>query len=97
MTFADSLNTLQSNKVCEMTDRKALLTNHKALLPQLTEKQLSVMTKICHCSLAISALLTSSAFSCRASEKSLVFACTHLQKALAAVCTVFPPGPADTS
>lgn len=57
MTFADSLNTGQSDKERGMTDCKALLL-------QLTERRLCVMTKTCCCSGPISTLLTSSAFRC---------------------------------
>lgn len=56
-TFADSLNTFQSDKERGMTD-------HKVLVPQLTERKLSVMAKTCHCSVPISPLLTSSTFNC---------------------------------
>lgn len=57
MTFTGSLNTFQSDKEHWMTD-------HKALQSQQTERKFSVMTKTCHCSVPISALLISSAFNC---------------------------------
>lgn len=62
MTFTGSLNTFQSDKEHWMTD-------HKTLLPQLTERKLSVTTKTCHCSVPISALLPSSAFNCMSLQK----------------------------
>lgn len=89
-TFADSLNTFQSDKEHGMTDRKALV-------PQLTERKLSVMTRTCHCSDPIWTLLTSSAFN-YISLWEVPFPCTYmLAECLSSSLHCFPPGPADTS